>query len=212
MALSLKADCPAFNFARWRIRRDAGDAAGAKKDLIKSAAGPRTRAFLTWLDAALDLAPGPLPAPAAPGKPLEKNAVRDGGLSKKLSDEGVELITKNDLAGAQALLTRAVAEDGENFEARMDLCYLAIKTGDVQLGEEQCGEAVFLAVAPPKHAVISKDRLSSAFYSRGLFYLTTGNKTAACGDLRRAASEAPPGWPPAVETLERAEKACAAAK
>jgi tetratricopeptide (TPR) repeat protein len=212
MALRLKADCPAFSFARWRIRSAAGEAAGAKKDLAKAAAGPRTRAFLTYLDAALDLAPGPLPAAAVSGTRLKKNAARDGGVSKKISDEAVELIRNNDLGGARALLIEAVAKDGDNFEARMNLCFLATKVGDVPLGEENCSEAVFLAVAPPKHAVPSKDRLPSAFYSRGLFYLKIGNKAEACRDLRRAAAEAHSDWPSAAEAREQAEKACAPGK
>ncbi len=207
-ALRLKADCPAYIFARWRIRRAAGDAAGAKKDLAKAAAGPRTRAFLSYLDAALDLAPGKLPAAAVSGTRPGKNDARDGGESKKISDGAVELIIKGDLAGARALLIEAVAKDKDNFEARMNLCSLAMKSGDVPLGEEHCNEAVFLAVAPPKHAVPSKDRMPSAFYSRGLFYLETGNKAEACRDLKRAAAEAPSDWPSAAEAREQAEKAC----
>lgn len=126
-----------------------------------------------------------------------EGSARAGGSSKKLSDEAAGLIIKGDLAGARPLLAEAVKEDGDNFEARMDLCFLATKTGDLRLGEENCGEAVFLALKPPKHSVISKDRLPAALCSRGEFYLKAGDKAKACLDLRRASEAAPPGWPEA---------------
>ncbi len=129
---------------------------------------------------------------AASTRSAATGSARGGGLSKKLSDEAVELIKKGDLPGAGSLLAEAVKADGDNFEARMDLCFLATKTGDLRLGEENCGEAVFLALKPPKHSVISKDRLPAALYSRADFYFKIGDKAKACLDLRRASEASPP--------------------
>jgi tetratricopeptide (TPR) repeat protein len=128
--------------------------------------------------------------------------LRAGGASKKFSDEAVERILKGDLAGARGLLAEAVKADEDNFEARMTLCFLAARTGDVSLGEENCGEAVFLSVKPPKHSIALKDRLPSAYYSRGVFYFKVGDKAKACLDMRRAVEAAPSGWPPARKELE----------
>jgi len=133
-----------------------------------------------------------------------KGSVRAGGSSKKLSDEAVELITSGDLAGAKSLLTEAVKADGDNYEARMNLCFLAAKTGDLRLGEENCGEAVFLAAKPPRHSITSKDRLPAALFSRGEFYFRAGDKAKACQDMRRATEAAPSGWPPARKALTAA--------
>lgn len=208
-ALELKADCPAFHLLRWRAGRGSGGARADEADLAQAAAGPRTRGLLASLDAALGFGIVPAPGSAAADELAGKGTLREGGPSKKMSDEAVELIKKGDPAGAKALLAEAVKSDGDNFEARMSLCYLAAKTGDVPLGEEHCSEAVFLAVEPPKHSIVLKDRLPSAFYARGLFYLGAGNTAEACLDLRKALEEAPSGWPPAAEARERAEKACA---
>jgi len=148
--------------------------------------------------------PGLSRGPAAPGPASGKGAPRAGGASKKLSDEAVERILKGELAGAGPLLAEAVKADGDNFEARMNLCYLAAKTGDAPLGEENCGEAVFLSIKPPKHSIVSTDRLPSAYYSRGVFYLKTGDKVKACLDLHRAVEAAPSWRPPARKELEAA--------
>jgi len=133
-----------------------------------------------------------------------QGAPRAGGLSKKLSDEAVERILKGDLAGAGSLLVEAVNADGDNFEARMNLCFLAAKTGDAPPGAENCGEAVFLSVKPPKHSIASKDRLPPAYYSRGAFYFKIGDKAKACLDMRRAMEAASSGRPPARKRLQAA--------
>lgn len=140
----------------------------------------------------------------SPVRASVKGTPRAGGYSKKLSDEAVERILKGDLAGARALLLEAVRADGDNFEARSDLCFLAEKTGDAAQGEENCGEAVFLSVKPPKHSIALKDRLPSAYYSRGAFYFKLGDKVKGCLDMRRAMEAAPSGWPPARKQLETA--------
>jgi|GEM_PF-1456132 len=149
-------------------------------------------------------APGSSQGIAASVSAQGRGELRAGGPSKKLSDEAVERILKGDLAGARSLLAEAVSADRDNFEARMDLCFLAGKTGDVPLGEENCGEAVFLSVKPPKHSLVPKDRLSSAYYSRGVFYFKVGDKAKACRDMRLAIEASPSGWPPARQELETA--------
>lgn len=139
---------------------------------------------------------GAAPPPATVAAPASGDgAPRAGGLSKTLSDEAVNRMLKNDLARARPLLVEAVSADRDNFEARMNLCFLAAKTGDVELGEEHCGEAVFLSLKPPKHSLVRPDGLSAAYCSRGFFYLRAGDKGRACRDLEMALESAPPGWP-----------------
>lgn len=147
--------------------------------------------------------------PAGQGKPALAACPRaqapGAAKARELSDAAVELIAGKDLRGAAALLERAAALDPENFQARMNLCYLA---GRRAAPGGHCDLAVFLAAVPPAGKPQAPDALASAFYSRGEFFYRSGKKAAACADLRRAREAATPGW---YETSGAAalSKACA---
>lgn len=189
-AAKLRPDCPALNFIRWRLRLDADGAGGAREEMLKAASAPKLRAFIGSLGLALGFAPGlpPLPPPAEAEAAAPAGTPRPGGESKKLSDAAVALIGKGDLKGAVAMLESAVAADPENFDARISLCSLAAGSSEVRSGGEHCDEAVLLAAEPPRHAFFMKTGLPAAFYARGLFYLKTGDRAQACGDLKKAAA------------------------
>lgn len=148
--------------------------------------------------------------PAGQGKPAKAACPRapapGAAKARELSDAAVALITGRDLRGAAALLERAAALDPENFQARMNLCYLA---GRRAAPGGHCDLAVFLAAVPPAGKPPAPDALASAFYSRGDFLYRSGRKAAACADLRRAREAAAPGWDRAGGAAELLAKACA---
>lgn len=193
------------------LRKDAADWRPA---LLRSAAEMFLRA---GRPAPAARAAAALPARAAAeaaGVPAEKTPapasrpLREGEAeAKTLSDLAVKKMLEGDLPEAGKLLARAAEKDKDSLEIHMNACYLAGRTKDAAFGEKHCGEAVYLAAYPPKHAAPVPDGAALAFYSRAVFRLETGHQ-AACEDLGLALKKASTAWNSAAEARALAAKRC----
>lgn len=190
--------CPSLNLLRGRLRHDAGDRAGAAAE-FRAAASPVLRKIMAALNGPLSLGLALPPEPAVKDTETVRPVTAKEAASKEISDAAVEALRAGDRPRALALLLAAAEKNPENFEARMNLCFLAAAEGDAALGEEHCGEAVYLSAFPGRHALLLKDSRPSALLLRGNFYLKVKNAAEACRDFREAAAAAPEGWPRLAE-------------
>jgi len=189
-----------------------GDAAAWRPVLLRSAEemfiragrfGPAARAAAE-LPASTAKKEIIVPTDSAPAeRPLRKGESE----ARLLSDRAVKKMLAGDLAGAGPLLEQAAKDDGDSLEIRLNACYLASRTRNAAFGEEHCGEAVYLAANPPKHASAFPEGKAVAFYSRANFRLETGNK-AACEDLDSALKAASPAWDLGAEARALAARRC----
>ena len=203
--------CPAINFLKGRLLYSAGDIWGGLAEFKKI---PWSSEFKKMTEYVIPRSSPRAAAPAAitepPGK--RKRPVNPGAAdSEKLSDAAVAEITKGGFGSAGKLLLKAVDKDGDNFEARMNLCFLAARIADVRLGEDHCGEAVYLAVFPPRHSLMPKDGAASALYSRGLFYIAVKNQAEGCRNILKAVQLASKQWGFLAEASEQLKNNCAPA-
>ncbi len=197
--------CPALHLLKGRLLSEAGDP-GAAAELDRAAASPALGKALASLDGPLGLGLA-LSQPPAPEN-LQRPVSAVEAASKKSSDAAVEALRSGDQLRGRQLLLDAVAEDPDNFAARMSLCALAAGSSDTKAGEENCGEAVYLASFPRKHAVLPGDSLAEALLLRAGFYLQAKSPAEACRDFRAAAVAAPAGWPRLEEARRALEKNC----
>ena len=157
--------------------------------------------------------PAGAPAPkgtqpeSAPRRPFRSGEAE----GKRLADKAVRSILAGDLKKAKELLARAAAADPDSLETRLTACALAAKLKDQAFGEDQCGEAVYLAAWPPKHARAVPDAQASSFFSRAVLRLETGGKEG-CADLALAVKKASAAWPQAAEARSLARQRCAGKK
>lgn len=190
--LKLQGACPSLNLLRGRLLKEAGDP-GAGAEFALAAASPALRKALAALDGPLGLGLSLALPPVPEG--LERPVAAREAASKKLSDAAVEALRAGNRPRARELLLAAVAKDPDNFEARMSLCFLAAGLADSAPGEEHCGEAVYLASFPRKHAILPADSRAAALLLRGEFYRQAKSAAEACRDFRAAEGAAPAGWP-----------------
>jgi len=201
-------DCPALSLLKGRLLFAAGNLPGSRAEWEKAALSPRIKLIMEQMDGP---EPGRTPE-AAENVKRPRPVSAQSAASKKLSDDAAEELKKGGFGRAKALLLESVADDRDNFEARMDLCFLAWKNGDGPLGEEHCGEAVHLSSFPEKHALLLKDSRAAALYSRGLFYFRIKKRKEGCEDLGKALELAAAQWPSLPEAREQLRKNCAPAR
>lgn len=144
---------------------------------------------------------------SAPQRPFRSGEAE----GKRLADKAVKLILAGDLKRARELLERSAAADPDSLETRLTACALAAKLKDLVFGEDQCGEAVYLAAYPPKHARPLADGQAAAFFSRAAMRLETGGQ-GACADLTLALKKASAAWPQAAEASSLTRQRCAVKK
>jgi hypothetical protein len=143
---------------------------------------------------------------SAPARPFRAGE-REG---KRLTDKAVKFILTGNLKKAREFLERSAAADPDSLETRLTACALAAKLKDAVFGEDQCGEAVYLAAYPPKHSRALPDGQAAAFFSRAALRLETGGP--ACADLALALKKASAAWPQAAEARSLTQQRCAGKK
>jgi tetratricopeptide (TPR) repeat protein len=206
--MRLPGACPALNILKGRLLFSGGKAAAARAEWEKAARSPGARKILVSLNAALGLGLALPPPAAAPVSELARPVSAEAAAAKKISDAAVDELRRGGYHRAKELLLAAVERDGNNFEVRMNLCFLAGETADVPLGEEHCGVAVYLSAFPEKHSIMPKDSGAAALYSRALFHFKVKKREEGCQDLKKALEVASAGWPPAPEARERERGDC----
>ena len=146
-------------------------------------------------------------AGATPERPFRAGETE----GKRLADKAVKALLAGDLKGAREFLEKSAKADPDSLETRLTGCALAARLKDAAFGEDQCGEAVYLAAYPPKHARPVPDAQAAAFFSRAVLRLETGSKEA-CADLGLALKKASAAWPQAAEARSLTQQRCAGKK
>ncbi|MCM2266949.1 MAG: tetratricopeptide repeat protein [Elusimicrobiales bacterium] len=139
----------------------------------------------------------------APDRPLRAGEAQ----GKRFADKAGRKFSAGDLEGAKELLVRATEADPDNLGTRLTACALASRLKAAEFGEEQCGEAVYLAAYPPKHALPVPDAEAAAFLGRAALRLETG-AAGACEDLKLALKKASSSWAQAAQARALAQERC----
>ncbi|HCC46667.1 MAG TPA: hypothetical protein DEQ38_00890 [Elusimicrobia bacterium] len=206
--LKLANACPSLNLLRGRLKHGAGDRAGAAAEFKRASVSPALLKIMAALNGPLGLGLALPSEPAVKDNETARPVAAKEAASKEISDAAVEALRAGDRPRARNLLLAAVEKSPENFEARMNLCFLAAAESDAALGEEHCGEAVYLSAFPGRHALLLGDSRPSALLLRGSFYLKVKNVAEACRDFREAGAAAPEGWPRLAEVRSALKENC----